>query len=124
MENSGRVDQPSVYTMGLTLFRDNVLHYGQTREKLQHTLLNLIAQERRGVTVDQSSIKSVCAMLMELGGGTRLVYEEDFEQLYLAESAVFFRVCASAPSTWILGQILSIIRCIVPLCRVTLSPPP
>ncbi|OQV20790.1 Cullin-3-B [Hypsibius exemplaris] len=84
-------DQPSVYTMGLILFRDTVLHYGQVRDKLQRTLLELISQERNGAVVDQPTIRSVCTMLMELGGGTRLVYEEDFEQLYLTESAAFFR---------------------------------
>lgn len=83
--------QPSVYSMGLMLFRDTVLHYGQVREKLQLTLLELIAQERSGGMIDQATVRSVCTMLMELGGGTRLVYEEDFEQTYLAESAKFFR---------------------------------
>lgn len=85
-------DQLSVYSMSLVLFRDAVLHYGQVRERLQATLLDLIAQERRGEIIDRATIKGICAMLMELGAGTRTVYEQDFEKAYLAESAEYFQV--------------------------------
>lgn len=83
---------PSVYSMGLMLFRDTVLHFGQVRERLQSTLLDLIAQDRKGEPMDRTTVKGVCTMLMELGAGSRIVYEQDFEKSFLAESAAYFYV--------------------------------
>ena len=38
------------------------------------------------------AIKNACQMLMILGIDTRSVYEEDFEQPFLEESAEFYKV--------------------------------
>ncbi|XP_055346043.1 cullin-3-like isoform X2 [Paramacrobiotus metropolitanus] len=85
-------NQDNVYNLGLILFRDHVLHYGEVREKLRDTLLDNIARERRGETIDRSSIKNACQMLMQLGIGTREVYEDDFERPFLQQSGEFFRM--------------------------------
>ena len=40
----------------------------------------------------RGAVKSTCKMLMELGIGSRDVYEDDFERPLLEESREFYRV--------------------------------
>ncbi|XP_055355504.1 cullin-3-like isoform X2 [Paramacrobiotus metropolitanus] len=82
----------AVYAMGLGLFRDTVLHFGRVKERLLSTLLELINKERKGDSVDRETIKGITVMLMDLGAGSRIVYEEDFERDFLADSAAYFRL--------------------------------
>uniref|UniRef100_A0A8C4Q7Q7 Cullin 3b n=1 Tax=Eptatretus burgeri TaxID=7764 RepID=A0A8C4Q7Q7_EPTBU len=82
----------NVYNLGLIIFRDQVVRYGNIREHLQQTLLNLIAKERGGDVVDRGYIRNACQMLMTLGIDNRVVYEEDFEIPFLNMSAEFFQV--------------------------------
>ena len=42
--------------------------------------------------VHRGAVKSTCKMLMELGIGSRDVYEDDFERPLLEESREFYRV--------------------------------
>ena len=44
------------------------------------------------VIPDRGAVKSTCKMLMELGIGSRDVYEDDFERPLLEESREFYRV--------------------------------
>ncbi|KRZ66892.1 Cullin-3 [Trichinella papuae] len=80
-----------VYDLGLILFRDEVIRYDGIRDNLSNTLLNMIMAERHGEAVHMLSVKNACLMLMALGIHARTVYEEDFENPFLQQSAEFFR---------------------------------
>ncbi|XP_066266185.1 cullin-3-A-like [Branchiostoma lanceolatum] len=82
----------NVYNLGLMLFRDQVVRYGCIRDHLRQTLLDMVARERRGEVVDRGAVKNACQMLMILGIESRQVYEEDFEQPFLEQSAEFYRL--------------------------------
>ena len=56
-------EEVTVYDLGLTLFRDEVVHHPLVKEHLRTTLLAMVAQERRGEIVD----RSVCVR----GGGVK-----------------------------------------------------
>jgi cullin 3 len=78
---------PNVYDMGLLLFRDTVARDSQIKRRLLEQLLLLIARERSGEVVDRSSLKSAATMLVELGCGSRDVYVNDFERVFLETTA-------------------------------------
>ena len=59
---------------------------------LRSTLLELIRRERRGEVIDRLAVKNACSMLMRLGIDTRTVYEEDFENHFLHQSAEFYQI--------------------------------
>lgn len=83
----------NVYNLGLIIFRDQVVRHPTIRDHLRSTLLDMVAKERRGEVVDRGAVKNACQMLMVLGIDSRGVYEEDFEQPFLEQSAEFYRVC-------------------------------
>ncbi|KAL3255911.1 hypothetical protein MRX96_046646 [Rhipicephalus microplus] len=80
----------NVYNLGLIIFRDQVVRYGNIRDHLRDTLLGMVQQERKGEVVDRLAIKNACQMLVHLGIDSRSVYEEDFERPFLAQSAEFY----------------------------------
>ncbi|KXJ15047.1 cullin-3 [Exaiptasia diaphana] len=82
----------NVYNLGLILFRDKVVRYGNIRDHLCQTLLTLVRKERKGEVVDRMAIRNACQMLMILGIDSRVVYEEDFESPFLEESAEFYKL--------------------------------
>nr|CAG4638271.1 EOG090X01NX [Cyclestheria hislopi] len=82
----------NVYSLGLIIFRDQVVRYGCIRDHLKSTLLEMVMRERRGEVVDRLSIKAACQMLMILGIDSRTVYEEDFERPFLIQSADFYKL--------------------------------
>ncbi|XP_032830819.1 cullin-3 isoform X2 [Petromyzon marinus] len=82
----------NVYNLGLIIFRDQVVRYGNIRDHLRQTLLDMIARERRGEVVDRGAIRNACQMLLMLGIESRTVYEEDFEIPFLRMSAEFFQM--------------------------------
>ena len=43
----------NVYNLGLNIFRDEVVRYQSINEHLRHTLLEMVAKERRGEVVDR-----------------------------------------------------------------------
>ncbi|XP_052783595.1 cullin-3-like [Mya arenaria] len=80
----------NVYNLGLKIFRDEVVRHQSINEHLRHTLLDMVAKERRGEVVDRGAVKNACQMLMILGIETRQVYIEDFEKPFLLESREFY----------------------------------
>ena len=84
------------YNLGLTLFRDHVIRYGNIRDRLKDTLLDMVMRERRGEVIDRLAVRNACQMLISLGISEnqegRHVYEEDFERPFLQQSADFYRV--------------------------------
>uniref|UniRef100_A0A1I8HPK8 CULLIN_2 domain-containing protein n=1 Tax=Macrostomum lignano TaxID=282301 RepID=A0A1I8HPK8_9PLAT len=82
---------PSVYNMGLTVFKEQVVRHPVVCEHLRNTLLEMVARERRGESIARSQIKDACNMLCQLGVDSLQVYEEDFEQAFLKQSRDFYR---------------------------------
>ncbi|KAL1427485.1 hypothetical protein MTO96_017199 [Rhipicephalus appendiculatus] len=83
----------SVSNLGVLLFRDEVAHYAVVRDHLRDSMLGLVKTEREGNAVDRVSLKKACEMLVVLGLDSRSVYEEDFENPFLVESAQFYALC-------------------------------
>eukprot|EP01130_Rhizamoeba_saxonica_P018986 TRINITY_DN9707_c0_g1_i1.p1 TRINITY_DN9707_c0_g1~~TRINITY_DN9707_c0_g1_i1.p1 ORF type:complete len:747 (-),score=159.93 TRINITY_DN9707_c0_g1_i1:273-2471(-) len=83
---------PSVYDLGLQLFRENIARNEKIKDRVLYSLLSSIDNERKGLVIDKGLIKSITQMLVDLGVNTRTVYEEDFEQYFLEESANFYRI--------------------------------
>jgi cullin 3 len=84
---------PSVYNLGLAIFRDQVVRCPKVRTHLRELLLDMVARERRGEVVDRSALREACAMLMTLSiNDNRAVYVEDFEDPFLEKSREFFKV--------------------------------
>ncbi|KAM8839513.1 cullin-3-like isoform 1-T2 [Synchiropus picturatus] len=83
---------PSVYNLGLTLFRGCILGDVCVQNRLRQTLLDMISLERRGEAVDRNAIRSACKMMVTLGQGSKSVYEENFEEAFLDMSQHFFKM--------------------------------
>lgn len=83
---------PTVYELGLQLFRDITARAPRIKDRLLKILLDLVHRERLGEVVNRSLLKSITQMLVDLGVNSRMVYEEDFERAFLETSANFYRV--------------------------------
>ena len=69
-----------------------MIHCEVIRDYLVTTMLEMIARERHGEVVNRVAIRNICHMLIVLGIGSREVYEDDFEILFLQESSKFYKV--------------------------------
>jgi cullin 3 len=83
---------PTVYDLGLMVFRDNVARSVRIKERLLKMILSLIHKERTGEPINRGLLKSITQMLIDLGVNSRSVYEDDFEKPFLETSANFYRV--------------------------------
>ncbi|XP_020806967.1 cullin-3-A isoform X1 [Drosophila serrata] len=81
----------NVYNLGLILFKDQVVRYGEIQKALREKLLGMVMEERHGEAINHLAIKNACSMLITLGINSRTVYEEDFEKPFLAQSAAFYK---------------------------------
>lgn len=81
-----------VYTLALQQFRDVIIYEPTTRERLRTTILQEILSERQGRVIDRPLVKSVLAMLVDLGIDGVNVYEQEFEQYFLEETRSFYKV--------------------------------
>ncbi|MBA0692551.1 hypothetical protein Goari_010103, partial [Gossypium aridum] len=77
-----------VHELGLSLWRDNIIHSGKIQSRLLSTLLELVHRERTGEVIDRGLMRNIVKMLMDLGSS---VYQEDFEEPFLEVSAEFYR---------------------------------
>ncbi|CAG0899552.1 unnamed protein product, partial [Darwinula stevensoni] len=78
-----------VYGLGLALFRDHVIKYGEIKEQLKEALSDMVTRERRGEAVDRSMIRDITTMLAMLGGH---IYKRVFEDPFLQLAVEFYRV--------------------------------
>jgi len=83
---------PTVYDLGLSIFKDTVAHAPKIKDRLLKMLLSLIHKERTGEVINRGLIKNITQMLIDLGVNSRTVYEEDFEKPFLETSSNFYRV--------------------------------
>ncbi|XP_001515026.2 cullin-4A isoform X1 [Ornithorhynchus anatinus] len=72
---------PSLWDMGLELFRTHVISDKLVQSKTIEGVLSLIEQERNGETVDRSLLRSLLSMLSDLQ-----VYRDSFEHRFLEET--------------------------------------
>ncbi|XP_059506456.1 cullin-4A-like isoform X2 [Stegostoma tigrinum] len=72
---------PSIWDIGLELFRTHVINDRIVQTKTIDGILLLIQKERNGEAVDRSLIRSLLSMLSDLQ-----VYRESFEQRFLEET--------------------------------------
>uniref|UniRef100_A0A452HTJ6 Cullin-4B n=1 Tax=Gopherus agassizii TaxID=38772 RepID=A0A452HTJ6_9SAUR len=72
---------PSIWDMGLELFRKHIISDKLVQNKTIDGILLLIERERNGETVDRSLLRSLLSMLSDLQ-----VYKESFEQKFLEET--------------------------------------
>lgn len=83
---------PTVYDLGLMLFRENVARAPKIKDRLLRILLSLVQRERLGEPINRGLVKSITQMLIDLGVNGRGVYEEDFEKSFLETTANFYRI--------------------------------
>eukprot|EP01118_Nematostelium_gracile_P018644 TRINITY_DN835_c0_g1_i2.p1 TRINITY_DN835_c0_g1~~TRINITY_DN835_c0_g1_i2.p1 ORF type:complete len:640 (+),score=177.01 TRINITY_DN835_c0_g1_i2:139-2058(+) len=83
---------PTVYDLGLTLFRDTVSRAPRIKDRVQGMVLGLIQRERTGEPINRGLLKSITQMWMDLGVNSRTVYEDDFEKKFLETSSAFYKV--------------------------------
>ncbi|ALC39739.1 Cul-4 [Drosophila busckii] len=81
----------NVYNLGLIFFRDQVVRHSEIQKALREKLLGMVMEERHGEAINHLAIKNACTMLITLGIDSRIVYEEDFEKPFLAQSAAFYK---------------------------------
>ncbi|XP_007902269.2 cullin-4A isoform X2 [Callorhinchus milii] len=72
---------PSIWDMGLELFRTHIINDRIVQSKTIDGILLLIERERTGEAVDRSLIRSLLSMLCDLQ-----VYQESFEHRFLEET--------------------------------------
>ncbi|KAG0037030.1 Cullin-3 [Podila clonocystis] len=87
---------PTIYDMGLYIFRDSIIRSSThpIQAHLQLVLLNQITQERKGDVIDRGAVKASTDMLLEMkeNNGTEAVYITDFEVLFVETSREFYRL--------------------------------
>lgn len=80
-----------VYPLGLRIFRTEIVDYPPINEHLKATLLGMISLERQKEVIEWIDLKNVFQMLIALGLDKRTYYEQQFENLFLRETAEFYR---------------------------------
>ncbi|XP_054282628.1 cullin-3-B-like [Macrosteles quadrilineatus] len=80
-----------IYTLGLNLFKDQVVQYSSIQTFLQSKLLDLVMTERQGDVIDRPIFRDTTRMLMVLGNKTPEVYQVNFETPFLQQSIAFFK---------------------------------
>ncbi|KAI7908004.1 Cullin [Cokeromyces recurvatus] len=95
-ERLPKYNLPSVYDMGLNLFRDKVVRSQKypIQKHLISAMLTQIQLERNGDVIDRSALQSAVAMLAELTDPetNNTVYVVDFEVDYLETSTSFYQI--------------------------------
>ncbi|XP_078493450.1 cullin-4A isoform X1 [Ciona intestinalis] len=82
---------PSLWDLGLDLFRENVLSREHVRERCFFGLLNLIKRERSGDTIDRCLLRNLLSMLNDLH-----IYHTMFEKRFLHETEESYSIEGSA----------------------------
>ena len=81
----------TVYDLGLLLFRDKVVRDPHIHTRLRLLLLDAVRREREGELVDRLLLKECLSMLVHVNVLSLEVYQLDFEQPFLQQTAAFYR---------------------------------
>ncbi|GMT04619.1 hypothetical protein PENTCL1PPCAC_26793, partial [Pristionchus entomophagus] len=83
-----------VYNLGIGIFRDEIVRQDRVSDHLKKVLLDMVADERAGITIKWDGIKTACAMLVALGIENKHVYEVDFEAPFLKDTAEYYKAAS------------------------------
>ena len=81
----------TVYDLGLLLFRDKVVRDPHIHTRLRLLLLDAVRREREGEWVDRLLLKECLSMLVHVNVLSLEVYQLDFEQPFLQQTAAFYQ---------------------------------
>ncbi|KAJ0601854.1 putative cullin protein, neddylation [Helianthus annuus] len=87
---------PTLNEVAFACFRDLV--YEKVKGKVRDAVISLIDQEREGGQIDQSLLKNVLDIFIEMGKGQMEFYENDFESSMLKDTAAYY---SRKASNWI-----------------------
>ncbi|RZS00016.1 hypothetical protein BHM03_00029656 [Ensete ventricosum] len=76
-----------VLSLGLDLWRDNVIHSKEIQARLPRALLRILQRERMGEVIIRDSVKNTKTLIMYLEPSS---YQKDFEKPFLDDSAIFY----------------------------------
>merc|ERR1719327_2554008 len=85
----GRHSYPTLDDVGSMCFRDLV--YANIKSDVKNAILKLMRSERDGESIDRELMKRVLVIFVDMGMGNMEVYESDFEQAMLEDTAAFYR---------------------------------
>ncbi|MBN3297442.1 CUL4B protein, partial [Amia calva] len=77
---------PSIWDMGLELFRFYIISDQKVQNKTIDGILLLIERERNGEAIDRSLLRSLLSMLSDLQASILEIYQDSFEQRFLEET--------------------------------------
>ncbi|KAM6117338.1 LOW QUALITY PROTEIN: cullin-4B [Pterocles gutturalis] len=75
---------PSIWDMGLELFRTHIISDQKVQNKTIDGILLLIERERNGEAIDRSLLRSLLSMLSDLQ-----IYQDSFEHRFLEENRLY-----------------------------------
>lgn len=81
-----------VEQMQTSQFKHHVVLHAQIKPKLIDRLLAEIRSERDGQVIDRAQVSAAVQMLIEVGVHSRKIYEQEFEQQLLQETADYYRL--------------------------------
>ncbi|XP_035843441.1 cullin-1 isoform X3 [Helianthus annuus] len=87
---------PTLNEVAFACFRDLV--YRKVKGKVRDAVISLIDQEREGEQIDESLLKNVLDIFIEMGKGQMEFYENDFESSMLKDTAAYY---SRKASNWI-----------------------
>jgi cullin 3 len=105
-----------VYTHGMDIWRDEIVHYQDVGGRLLEIFLEQVAAERSGDIVDRSTLAEVTKMMLELG---KPVYIQDLQEPFLAKSKEFFLCVFPPPFTGAKAPVSVSVQHVPPWCTRT-----
>ena len=90
---------PSLYDTGMLAFKDTM--FPLVKDDVTTAILELVAAERAGDSIDRSLLKSVVDLFVQMGLGSMDVYRDGFEVQFLETTASYYARVAldKAPSS-------------------------
>jgi len=82
----------NVDTMGIKLFREQIICFGAIENKVRELLLRRVDECRKGINrhLQTNNVKEVCLMLIQLGVSSKDVYVRVFESEFLKKTKEFY----------------------------------
>lgn len=81
----------NVYDLGLCIFKEQVATNPKIQTRMVTLFLEAIEKERNGEVINRQVLKNISQMLVEIGISSREVYETVFENVFLEESAKYYK---------------------------------
>ena len=81
----------SVYSLGIKIFGRECFFHPDVKTRIINLLLESIESERNGYVIDRVLVHGILHMLVELNVEGINVYEQEFEQVFLEASRLYYR---------------------------------